>query len=234
MTEAAAATLPEVTLPEVTLYDYWRSSACYRVRLALNLKGIAYRAVPLDLLEGRHRAPDHLARHPQGLVPVLEIDGLRLTQSLAILEYLDETRPDTALLPKGAPERARARALAQAIAMEIHPLCNLSVVAHVADLAGGGEETRTAWMRRYIGRGLGAVETMLKAGPPAAFCHGDRPGYGDCCLIPQLYNARRWGLDLRPYPGLLAVESACAEREAFTAAHPDAAHPDQREARSTE
>ena len=208
------------------LYDYWRSSASYRVRIALNLKGIAYRAESVDLLKGAQKSPEHLARHPQGLVPMLEIDGLRLMQSLAILEYLDETRPEVPLLPTGAAERARVRALAQAIAMEIHPVCNLSVAVHVVELAGGGEETKIAWMQRFIGRGLTAVETLLATADTGTFCHGDRPGLADCCLIPQLYNARRWGVALDPFPTILKIDAACGVQEAFTAAHPDAVRPD--------
>lgn len=216
-----------MTVAAPLLYDYWRSSASYRVRIALNLKGIAYRAESIDLLEGTHKSPAHHARHPQGLVPVLEIDGQQLTQSLAILEYLDETRPEAPLLPADAVERARVRALAHAIAMEIHPVCNLSVVTHVMELAGGGDDTRTAWMQRFIGAGLAAVETMLSDAATGTFCHGHRPGLADCCLIPQLYNARRWGVDLDPYPGVLKIDAVCGTLEAFTAAHPDAVRPDE-------
>ena len=138
---------------DIVLYDYWRSSASYRVRIALNQLGLGYRSVEVDLLSAEHKSPEHLARNPQGLVPVLAIDGTTLTQSLAIIEYLDETR-DAAFLPEAPAERARVRALAHAIAMEIHPVCNVSVAAHVMDLAGGGDEIRVEWMRRFIGAGL--------------------------------------------------------------------------------
>lgn len=208
------------------LYDYWRSSASYRVRIALNLKGVAYRTVPVDLLAGEQRSAAHLARHPQGLVPLLEIDGRRLPQSLPIMEYLEETRPAPAFLPADPVGRARVRALACAIAMEIHPVCNSSVVAHVEQLVGGGEATKIAWMQRYIGAGLAAFESLLaesELGPASGrFCHGDQPGLADCCLLPQLYNARRWGVELDGLTRIAAVEAACAEIDAFARAHPDA------------
>lgn len=209
------------------LHDYWRSSACYRVRIALNLKGIPYRPNPVDLPAGEHRAPEHRARNPQAAVPVLDIDGLRLTQSLAIIEYLDETRPNPALLPPDPAGRARVRALAQVIAMEIHPLCNLSVANRIAEL--GGEAARLPWMREHIGRGLDAFEALLARPDTGRFCHGDGPGLADCCLVPQLYNARRWGLDPGTWPTIARIDAACASIPAFAAAHPDripAAAPD--------
>lgn len=201
------------------LYDYWRSSASYRVRIALNLKGVAYRANPVNLLAGAHRGHDHLARNPQGAVPVLDIDGLRLTQSLAIIEYLDETRPERPLLPADPASRARVRALAQVIAMEIHPLCNLSVANRIAAL--GGDEARLAWMRAHISRGLDAFEALLARPGTGRFCHGDTPGLADCCLVPQLYNARRWHLDPDGWPAIARIDAACAGHPAFAAAHPD-------------
>ncbi len=203
------------------LYDYWRSSASYRVRIALNLKRISYQAVSVSLLDGSHKSAAHLARNPQGLVPVLAIDGLVLTQSLAIIEYLEETRPQVALLPSDPEGRARVRALAQSIAMEIHPICNLSVVAHVAELTGGGEAAKLAWMQRFIGAGLAAFERMLDHPTTGRFCYGDEPGLADCCLLPQLYNARRWQLDLSAWPRIAQIEAACAPLEAFKLAHPD-------------
>jgi maleylacetoacetate isomerase len=221
MSEQANASSDEQGTP--VLFDYWRSSASYRVRIALTLKGLPYRAVPVNLLTGRHRATDHLARNPQGAVPVLDIDGLRLTQSLAIIEYLDETRPEPPLLSVDPAGRARARALAHVIAMDIHPICNLSVANRVASL--GGDAARRDWMREHIDRGLTAFEALLVLPGTGRFCHGDAPGLADCCLVPQLYNARRWGLDPSAWPTIARVEAACAEIPAFARAHPDRVGP---------
>jgi maleylacetoacetate isomerase len=202
------------------LYDYWRSSASYRVRIALNLLKIDYDAVPVDLLAGEHKSEAHLKRNPQGIVPTLEIDGLMLTQSLAMIEYLDETRAGS-LMPDQPAERARARMLAHAIAMEIHPVCNLSVVAHVMELSGGGDDERIAWMRKYIGKGLAAFEALLAQRDEVHFCCGERPGIADCCLIPQLYNAGRWNVDVSGLTRIGRIAANCAELDAFAAAHPD-------------
>lgn len=202
----------------VRLWDYWRSSASWRVRIGLALAGIEAEVIPVDLLAGEQGGEAHLARNPQGLVPVLEIDGLRLTQSLAILDYLDETRA-LGLLPPGAADRARVRALAQSIAVDLHPVCNLRVAAQAA---GPDEAARSAWMRRFIGPGLAAFDALLAGFEPTPFCVGDRPGLADLCLIPQLYNARRWGVPLDAHPRLLAIEVACARHPAFVAARPQA------------
>ncbi|MGX8011863.1 maleylacetoacetate isomerase [Mesorhizobium sp. ORM8.1] len=202
------------------LYDYWRSSASYRVRIALNLLGIPYETVPVNLLEKEQRAPQHLARNPQGLVPVLEIDGLRLTQSLAIIEYLDETRPGSGLLPPDPAERARVRALAQAIAADIHPVCNLGPVGHVMALTNGGDEVRVAWMQKFIGQGLAAFETLLDSPATGLFCHGDRPTIADLCLVPQFYNAHRWNADVAALQRANAIAQHCAKLPAFEAAAP--------------
>ena len=198
---------------DVVLYDYWRSSAACRVRIALNLKGIGYRAEKVDLLAAEHRGRAHLARNPQGLVPALAIDGLMLSQSLAIIDYLDETRPAPALLPATPADRARVRVIAQAIAMEIHPICNTSVTNHVVELTGSGEDGRRAWMDHFIGKGLAAVETLLDDPHTGRFCHGDTPGLADCCLMPQLYNARRWGVELTGLERIAAIERRlCRDR----------------------
>ncbi len=205
---------------EVVLYDYWRSSASYRVRIALNLANIAYRAVPVDLVSGAQRSAQHLARNPQGFVPVLEIDGHSFTQSLAILDYLDETRA-LSLLPTSPTERARVRALSHAIAVDLHPVCNLSVAAHARDLTGGGAEAMKAWMQHFIRPGLVAFETLLSGFDQAPFCCGETPTLADLCLMPQMYNARRWEVSLEGLERLLGAEAACAKHPAFAAAHPD-------------
>lgn len=209
-------------MTDVILHDYWRSSSAYRVRIGLNLLGLAYRTVPVDLMAGEQRAPDHLKANPQGLVPVLEIDGLRLTQSLAILEYLDETRA-AGFLPKAPADRARARALAHAVAMEIQPVCNLRVAQHAVSL--GGAATMAGWMRHFISLGFQGLEPMLAEGRAAAFCHGPAPGLADLCLVPQVYNARRWGVDLTPYPRITAIADRMEALRPVAAAHPDRVKP---------
>lgn len=205
----------------IRLYDYWRSSASYRVRIALGLAGLRWESVSVDLAAGDQSTPEHLARHPGGLVPVLEIDGLRLTQSLAILEYLDETR-GLGLLPADPAGRAAARALAQAVAVDIHPICNLRVSKYAVAQSGGGLSMED-WMPQFIGPGLAAVEAM--ADGAGGFCHGGRLGLADLCLVPQLYNARRWGVDLAPLPKLVAIDAHLATLPAVAAAHPDLARP---------
>jgi maleylacetoacetate isomerase len=207
-------------MTEVILHDYWRSSSAYRVRIGLNLLGIPYQAIPVDLTTGAQRDPDHLRANPQGLVPVLEIDGLRLTQSLAILEYLNETR-SAGFLPKDPVDRARARALAYAVAMDIQPVCNLRVSQHVVSL--GGKATSEGWMQHFIILGFHGLETMLTSDTP--FCHGPTPGRADLCLLPQVYNARRWGVDLTPFPRITAIASRMEALPEVAAAHPDRVKP---------
>lgn len=205
------------------LYDYWRSSASYRVRIALGLVGQSWEAVPVDLVAGAQRTPEHLERNPQGLVPTLEIDGLTLTQSLAIVEYLDETR-GAGFLPADAAGRARVRALAYAVAMEIHPVCNLRVARHAVE-ASGGAITTEGWMRAFIGPGLEAVERMLGHPATGRFCHGDRATLADICLVPQLYNADRWGVSLDGMPRIRAIRAELESLPAVAAAHPDRNRP---------
>ncbi|SEM39364.1 maleylacetoacetate isomerase [Gemmobacter aquatilis] len=206
----------------VILHDYWRSSASYRLRIALNLLGLDYQRHSVDLLAGEQRSPAHLARNPQGLVPALELDGLMLTQSLAVLDYLEETRA-AGFLPPDAAGRARVRALAHAIAMEIHPVCNLRVARHAVSL--GGAATLEGWMQHFITLGLTGVEGLLASGDTGAFCHGDQVGMADICLVPQVYNAQRWGVDLATFPRLAAISARAAALPAFAAAHPDRVQP---------
>lgn len=203
------------------LHDYWRSSAAYRVRIGLNLLNLSYSADPVDLLAGDQRATANLARNPQGLVPTLQIDGLMLTQSLAILEYLDETRA-AGWLPQDAGQKARVRALAYAVAMDIHPICNLHVVRHAVSLGG---TTTEAWMQHFITSGFAGLEGMLEQDRARRFAVGDTVTLADICLVPQVYNARRWGVDLAAFPRIAAVERNLAALPAFAAAHPDRAKP---------
>lgn len=197
------------------LYDYWRSSASYRVRIALRLLGIDFERVPVNLLSGEQKDAPHLARNPQGLVPVLDIDGQRLTQSLAIVEYLAETHPDQDLLPSDPLGRARVRALSHAIAMDIHPICNIGTVNHVLEITGGGDPVRRAWMGKFIGDGLVAFERLLDNPATGSFCHGDRPTMADICLVPQVHNARRWQVDIGNLTQIGAIVSACERLPAF-------------------
>jgi maleylacetoacetate isomerase len=205
------------------LFDYWRSSSSYRVRIALNMLGIPYESVAVDLLKRAHKALEHRARNPQGLIPALEIDGLTLTQSLAIIEYLDETRPDARFLPTDAAGRARVRALSYAIAMEIHPVCNMGVAAHVMELTGGGEAARRSWMQKFIGEGLAVFEAMLDHPATGTFCHGDNPTMADFCLVPQIYNAERWSVDVSGLKRARQIAEHCNALAGIAAAHPDRA-----------
>jgi maleylpyruvate isomerase len=207
------------------LHNFFRSSASYRVRIALNLKGLdyEYRAVHLRRGGGEQFGSEFLALNPHALVPVLEDGAHVLTQSLSILEYLEETHPEPALLPKTPVERARVRAIALAIACDVHPLNNLRVLEFLGKL-GVGPEARTEWYRHWVDTGLRALETELVQRPSTSgrFCHGDAPSIADCCLVPQLFNARRFGCDLSPYSTLLAIEANCNALPEFRAAAPDA------------
>lgn len=207
-------------MTERILYGYYRSSAAYRVRIALNLKGLDYRQQPINLLKGEQRAPAYLALNPQGLVPALLDNGQLLTQSLAICEYLDEAYPDTpALLPAGLIARARVRALALSICADIHPLHNARVMRYLEDELDQPEPARLQWIRHWIATGFNALEAQL-ASQPASYACGEVPGLLDACLVPQVFAARRFGLDLNPYPHIVRVDSALAALPAFAAAHP--------------
>ncbi|EIK53513.1 glutathione S-transferase [Stutzerimonas stutzeri TS44] len=209
----------------LTLYAYWRSSAAYRVRIALNLKSLTYRQVPVHLLQdgGQQHAAAYRALNPQQLVPLLvdEINGgARIAQSLAILEYLEEVFPVPAILPGDPLERAQVRALAQHIACEIHPLNNLRVLQYLSGELGVDDAAKDAWYRHWIATGLTAVEQGLEAFGER-FSLGDRPGYLEACLVPQVYNARRFGCDLAAYPRLLASVARCEALPAFRQAAPE-------------
>jgi maleylacetoacetate isomerase len=202
------------------LFDYFRSSASYRVRIALNLKGIDYDAEPVSLLDGAQKGPGFRAVNPQGLVPALDIDGRRLTQSLAIVDYLEATRPEPPLLPADAGDCAQVRAMALLVACDIHPLNNLRVLHYLKDQAGQPKEARDAWYRHWIAEGFAALEAM--AAPRAGrFLFGDSPTLADVCLVPQMFNARRFEVPLEDYPTLVRADSESNRLEPFAAAHPD-------------
>ena len=206
-----------------TLYDYHRSSAAYRVRIALNLKCVAWAGVAVSLLKGEQRSAEHLARNPQGLIPALDIgDGTMLTQSLAILDWLDSAHPEPRLFPADPLERARALALALVIVADIHPIDNLRVLQRLEAQFGADAAAKADWYRHWIAEGLGALEA---AAPADGFFGGERPGVVDCCLVPQLYNARRFELDLTPWPRLVAIDARASALPAVAAAHPDAVAP---------
>lgn len=211
-------------MTETVLFDYWRSSASYRVRIALNMLGQEFRSVSVDLLAKGQKSSEHLARNPQGLVPVLEIEGHAFTQSLAIIEYLDETR-HAGFLPVDPVGRQRVRQLSYAIAMEIHAVCNTGVVAELMRVTSDGEEVRDAWMQKFIGDGMVAFEKLLDHPSTGKFCHGDTPGMADFCLVPQVYNARRWNVDLSALPRVLDIARRCEGLDAFAKAHPDRVKP---------
>lgn len=202
------------------LYTYFRSSAAFRVRIALNLKGLAYEPAFVHLPKGEHRKPDYAAIDPQALLPTL-VDGERaLSQSLAIIEYLEETRPEPRLLPADAAGRARVRSLSLLVACEIHPLNNLRTLQHLKRALGQNEDQINGWYRHWIADGFTKLEADLGRGGAGRFCHGEAPTMADCCLVPQVFNAKRYSADLGPYPTLMRIFDACMKLEAFDRAQP--------------
>jgi maleylpyruvate isomerase len=205
------------------LYDYFRSSAAYRVRIGLNLKGLAYESIPVHLVRdgGEQLKPEYRAVNPGALVPALEDGDAVITQSLAILEYLDEMHPMAPLMPRDALGRARVRALALTIACDIHPINNLRVLRYLVKQGGLSDEAKNAWYVHWVQEGFAALETLLaRSSDTGRFCHGDTPTIADCLLVPQVFNASRFGIDLAPYPTIVRIDAACQAVPAFAAAHP--------------
>jgi maleylacetoacetate isomerase len=207
-------------MSRIVLYDYYRSSACYRVRIALNLKGVDYESRPVNLVESEQKSDDYRALNPMGLVPMLEIDGHRLMQSLAIINYLDLRFPNQPLIPALAAERAHVVAMAMTVACDIHPLNNLRVLKYLKSELGASQEVVDRWYAHWILEGLPGLEA-LAAPRSGKFLFGDAPTGADVCLIPQLYNARRFNVPLEDFPTLLRAEENANKLEAFAAAHPD-------------
>ncbi|QNL18316.1 maleylacetoacetate isomerase [Hyphobacterium sp. CCMP332] len=205
-----------------TLHGYWRSGTSYRLRIALNLKGIAYDQVPVNLKDGEQRQAAYKKLNPQGLVPLLDIDGVQLIQSPALLEYLDETHPEPPLLPGSPVERARIRAYAAVIGCDIHPLQNLRVLQYIRAEHGQDADGVTAWAQRWIRDGFTALEAMVTAdGRGGPYLWGSKPTLADIYLVPQMYNARRFGVDLAAFPRLVAADEAARAHPAFEAAKPE-------------
>lgn len=209
-------------MPEVILFDYWRSSASYRVRIALNLKGVAYTAVPTNLLDAAHKAPDYVARNPQGFVPMLSIDGHDLTQSLAIIDYLDARYPEPPLVPSDPAERAKTLAQALVIAADIHPVNNLRILKYLESEFGADPQTTANWYRHWIVEGFAALEDMA---PETGLFGGAQPNLADICLVPQMANARRFETPLEAFPKLVRIDDALRGIEAFAKAAPEAVQP---------
>lgn len=204
------------------LHNYFRSSASFRVRIALELKGLRYEYVPVHIARGDHKKAPYAALSADTLVPLLEVDGEKLSQSLAIIEYLDENHPAPALLPADALGRAKVRALAQSIACEIHPLNNLRVLKYLVRELKVGDDAKNTWYRHWVREGLEAFERQLKQLPPSTYCYGETPTLADCCLVPQIFNAQRFAANLDGLPRTMAAFEACMALEAFQKAQPSA------------
>ncbi len=208
-------------MSDALLHGYFRSSAAFRVRIALNLKGLAYDQTFRHLRKGEQRAPDYLKLNPMGLVPTLEIDGQTLTQSLAIIEYLEETRPNPALMPSDAAGRARVRSLSLSLAAEIHPINNLRVLEDLRSRFGADDAAVARWFRHWVEVTFAPLETRLASDAhTGTFCHGDTPGLADICLVPQVINNTRFDVDMTPYPTIARIHKACLELDAFKSALP--------------
>ncbi|RWB96400.1 MAG: maleylacetoacetate isomerase [Mesorhizobium sp.] len=209
-------------MSDLILHNYYRSSTSYRVRIALEMKGLTYQYVPHHLRHGEHLEPAYLSVNPQGLVPALILgDGTLLTQSLAIIEFLDETRPEPPLLPQDAPGRARVRMLAQMIACDIHPVNNLRVLTSLRTLFGAGDEDVANWFRHWVNEGFQPIEKILTSSAETGiFCHGETPGLADICLVAQVTSNARFGVDLTPYPTIARIHAACMALPAFQKAAP--------------
>jgi len=207
------------------LHTYFRSSAAYRVRIALNLKGIDYEAVPVHLIKdgGQHKQPAYLNINPSGMVPALQDERGTLTQSMAILEYLEETHPAVPLLPVDPLGRARVRELAQIVSCDIHPLNNLRVMRYLADELGVGDDAKKTWLRHWIVEGFASMESHLARHPGTGkFCHGDTPTLADCFLVPQVFNAIRFDIAIAPYENIARIYANCVALPAFEKAAPGA------------
>jgi maleylacetoacetate isomerase/maleylpyruvate isomerase len=204
----------------VILYDYALSSACYRVRIALNLKGIAYESRTVALRDGEQQAEAYRSVNPSGLIPTLEIDGLRLGQSLAIIDYLDASHPEPRLVPRNAADRSRVLAMALAVACDVHPLNNLRVLRYLKGELAQDQPAIDRWYGHWIAEGFAGLEAMLTERPPAPFAAGAEPGLADICIVPQIFNARRFAIDLAPYPRLVTAADHAAAHPAFRAAAP--------------
>jgi maleylacetoacetate isomerase len=210
------------SMNDIILYDYWRSSASYRVRIVLNLKGIEYKSVPISLLGDEHKAASYAARNPQGFVPMLSIDGHDLTQSLAIIDYLDAHYSEPKMISSNPADRARTLAQALVIAADIHPINNLRVLKYLKEKMGQDQAAIDNWYRHWIVEGLTALEAMA---PEDGLFGGDLPNLADVCLVPQIYNARRFNASLEASPKLLRIDAVLNQMPAFKAAHPDAVNP---------
>lgn len=210
-------------MTSLVLHDYFRSSASYRVRIALNLKGLAYERVEVSLIAGEQKSDAYLAQNAQGFVPMLVADGETIIQSLAIIDWLDRAYPEPRLIPDEPMPRAVALAQAHVVACDIHPLNNLRVLKYLKRDLGLNEQTKDHWYRHWILEGFDALEAMADSGASEGrYLGGDTPGIADCCLVPQMYNARRFDVPLDAFPRLVAIDAACMDHDAFKRAHPDA------------